>query len=83
MATSYLRFQFSLRDTSVCWCSEVEIASFTISSNHFTASLQTLDLFAQICRERNYPFVRLDGTTSVGKRQKLVQKFNDPVQVRA
>nr|PNR53914.1 hypothetical protein PHYPA_007589 [Physcomitrium patens] len=41
---------------------------------------QTLDLFAQICRERNYPFVRLDGTTSIGKRQKLVSRFNDPNQ---
>ncbi|EFJ27027.1 hypothetical protein SELMODRAFT_412612 [Selaginella moellendorffii] len=41
---------------------------------------QTLDLFAQLCRERNYPYVRLDGSTSIGKRQKLVQKFNDPSQ---
>ncbi|ONK67271.1 uncharacterized protein A4U43_C06F18410 [Asparagus officinalis] len=39
---------------------------------------QTLDLFAQLCRERRYPFVRLDGTTSIGKRQKLVNRFNDP-----
>ncbi|CAI7789599.1 unnamed protein product [Closterium sp. NIES-54] len=39
---------------------------------------QTLDLFAQLCREHGYPFVRLDGGTSVGKRQKLVQQFNDP-----
>ncbi|KAL3681387.1 hypothetical protein R1sor_024343 [Riccia sorocarpa] len=41
---------------------------------------QTLDLFAQICRERLYPYVRLDGTTSISKRQKLVKKFNDPSQ---
>ncbi|GJP32970.1 hypothetical protein CLOM_g17541 [Closterium sp. NIES-68] len=39
---------------------------------------QTLDLFALLCREHGYPFVRLDGGTSVGKRQKLVQRFNDP-----
>ncbi|XP_042427998.1 DNA repair and recombination protein RAD54-like [Zingiber officinale] len=39
---------------------------------------QTLDLFAQLCRERRYPFLRLDGTTSIGKRQKLVNYFNDP-----
>ncbi|XP_078157888.1 DNA repair/recombination protein [Carex rostrata] len=39
---------------------------------------QTLDLFAQLCRERRYPFVRLDGTTSISKRQKLVNQFNDP-----
>ncbi|KAF3320678.1 putative DNA repair protein rhp54 [Carex littledalei] len=39
---------------------------------------KTLDLFAQLCRERRYPFVRLDGTTSISKRQKLVNQFNDP-----
>ncbi|KAG1342243.1 putative DNA repair and recombination protein RAD54 [Cocos nucifera] len=39
---------------------------------------QTLDLFAQLCRERNYPYLRLDGTTSIRKRQKLVNRFNDP-----
>ncbi|XP_058097109.1 protein CHROMATIN REMODELING 25 [Magnolia sinica] len=39
---------------------------------------QTLDLFAQLCRERRYPYLRLDGTTSIGKRQKLVNSFNDP-----
>lgn len=41
---------------------------------------QTLDLFAQLCRERQYPFIRLDGSTSVNKRQKLVVQFNDPVR---
>ncbi|KZV55670.1 hypothetical protein F511_24347 [Dorcoceras hygrometricum] len=39
---------------------------------------QTLDLFAQLCRERRYPFLRLDGSTSISKRQKLVNCFNDP-----
>ncbi|GAB4853963.1 DNA-dependent ATPase protein rad54 [Ancistrocladus abbreviatus] len=39
---------------------------------------QTLDLFAQLCRERRYPFLRLDGTTSISRRQKLVNLFNDP-----
>ncbi|KAM3243970.1 hypothetical protein ACQJBY_055722 [Aegilops geniculata] len=38
---------------------------------------QTLDLFAQLCRERRYPYVRLDGSTSINKRQKLVNQFND------
>ncbi|XVE66844.1 hypothetical protein DITRI_Ditri08aG0112400 [Diplodiscus trichospermus] len=38
---------------------------------------QTLDLFAQLCRERRYPYLRLDGTTSISKRQKLVNRFND------
>ncbi|KAF6148988.1 hypothetical protein GIB67_008201 [Kingdonia uniflora] len=38
---------------------------------------QTLDLFAQLCRERRYPYLRLDGSTSISKRQKLVVCFND------
>ncbi|KAJ8558441.1 hypothetical protein K7X08_005207 [Anisodus acutangulus] len=41
---------------------------------------QTLDLFSQLCRERRYPFLRLDGTTSISKRQKLVNSFNDPTK---
>ena len=39
---------------------------------------QTLDLIGQMCRERRYPYVRLDGSTSISKRQKLVKTFNDP-----
>ncbi|XP_039172560.1 protein CHROMATIN REMODELING 25 [Eucalyptus grandis] len=39
---------------------------------------QTLDLFAQLCRERRYPYLRLDGSTTISKRQKLVNRFNDP-----
>ncbi|CAL0315957.1 unnamed protein product [Lupinus luteus] len=39
---------------------------------------RTLDLFAQLCRERRYPHLRLDGTTSISKRQKLVNCFNGP-----
>ncbi|XP_027912240.1 protein CHROMATIN REMODELING 25 [Vigna unguiculata] len=38
---------------------------------------QTLDLFGQLCRERRYPHLRLDGSTSISKRQKLVNCFND------
>lgn len=39
---------------------------------------QTLELFAQLCRERRYPSLKLDGSTSISKRQKLVNHFNDP-----
>jgi DNA repair and recombination protein RAD54 and RAD54-like protein len=39
---------------------------------------QTLDVFQNICRACGYPFVRLDGTTAVKKRQKIVDAFNDP-----
>jgi DNA repair and recombination RAD54-like protein len=39
---------------------------------------QTLDMFDKLCRHRNYGSLRLDGTMNVTKRQKLVDKFNDP-----
>ena len=39
---------------------------------------QTLDLFERLCRSRSYGCLRLDGTMNVNKRQKLVDKFNDP-----
>lgn len=39
---------------------------------------QTLDIFAALCRSRGYGALRLDGTMNVNKRQKLVDKFNDP-----
>lgn len=39
---------------------------------------QTLDVVSDLCRERNLPFVRLDGTTSAKKRKNLVDAFNDP-----
>lgn len=39
---------------------------------------QTLDVFEKLCRARSYGSLRLDGTMNVNKRQKLVDKFNDP-----
>lgn len=39
---------------------------------------QTLDLFERMCRSRRYGCLRLDGSMGVSKRQKLVDKFNDP-----
>ncbi|KAL8952505.1 MAG: hypothetical protein Q9222_001608 [Ikaeria aurantiellina] len=39
---------------------------------------QTLDIFDKLCRARGYGSLRLDGTMAVNKRQKLVDKFNDP-----
>ena len=39
---------------------------------------QTLDIFEKLCRSRKYGCFRLDGSMNVNKRQKLVDKFNDP-----
>jgi len=39
---------------------------------------QTLDLFEKLCRQRNYQHVRLDGSMSIKKRAKVVERFNDP-----
>ncbi|XP_067002345.1 DNA repair and recombination protein RAD54-like [Anabrus simplex] len=39
---------------------------------------QTLDLFERLSRMRNYPYVRLDGTMTIKKRAKVVERFNDP-----
>jgi DNA repair and recombination RAD54-like protein len=39
---------------------------------------QTLDVMAALCRERHYPFLRLDGSTSIGRRQQLVDRLNNP-----
>ncbi|CAI5777252.1 repair and recombination RAD54-like [Podarcis lilfordi] len=37
---------------------------------------QTLDLFEKLCRARRYLYVRLDGTMSIKKRAKIVERFN-------
>ncbi|CAE6525495.1 unnamed protein product [Rhizoctonia solani] len=39
---------------------------------------QTMDLFEKLCRSKSYGCIRLDGSLSVAKRQKLVDRFNDP-----
>lgn len=39
---------------------------------------QTLDLIERLCRHKHYASLRLDGTMNINKRQKLVDRFNDP-----
>lgn len=39
---------------------------------------QTLDLFERLCRSKRWGCFRLDGTMNIGKRQRLVDRFNDP-----
>lgn len=38
----------------------------------------TLDMFERLCKHRGYGQLRLDGSMQVAKRQKLVDKFNNP-----
>lgn len=38
---------------------------------------QTLDMIEKMCRTRRYGCLRLDGSLSINKRQKLVDRFND------
>ncbi|GAA6057597.1 hypothetical protein JCM3770_005404 [Rhodotorula araucariae] len=38
----------------------------------------TLDLFQKLCDIKRFGWLRLDGTMSIQKRQKLVDQFNDP-----
>ncbi|XP_065657534.1 DNA repair and recombination protein RAD54-like isoform X2 [Hydra vulgaris] len=39
---------------------------------------QTIDLFEKLSRLRGYQYVRLDGSMSIKKRMKVVDRFNDP-----
>lgn len=39
---------------------------------------QTLDLVEKLCRQHKYGALRLDGTMNINKRQKLVDRFNNP-----
>jgi DNA repair and recombination protein RAD54 and RAD54-like protein len=39
---------------------------------------QTLDLFDNLCRSNRWGVLRLDGSMTISKRQKLVDQFNDP-----
>ncbi|CAK9436850.1 uncharacterized protein LODBEIA_P13720 [Lodderomyces beijingensis] len=39
---------------------------------------QTLDLIEKMCRYKKYGALRLDGTMNINKRQKLVDRFNNP-----
>lgn len=39
---------------------------------------QTIDLFQRLCDMRGYKWTRLDGTMTTKKRDKIVQRFNDP-----
>lgn len=39
---------------------------------------QTLELFEMMCRMKRWGVLRLDGSLTIQKRQKMVDQFNDP-----
>ncbi|XP_075540713.1 DNA repair and recombination protein RAD54B-like isoform X2 [Dermacentor variabilis] len=39
---------------------------------------KTLDILEDVCTQREYPFLRLDGSTSSMQRLELVERFNSP-----
>ena len=41
---------------------------------------QTLDMMDQLFKRKRWPFCRLDGSMTIPKRAKIVDKFNDPEQ---
>ena len=61
--------------------SQVQLSAISYFTHSYHYVAQTLDLFTRLCRERGYPFTRLDGGTNMSNRQSLVQRFNDPGEV--
>ncbi|KAH6932353.1 hypothetical protein HPB50_004882 [Hyalomma asiaticum] len=39
---------------------------------------KTLDILGDLCTQKGYPFLRLDGSTSSAQRLELVERFNSP-----
>ena len=83
-ATACLR---SAQDSNVDWSGKIQLLANMLKElrtktddrivvvSNFT---QTLDIIGCLCREQKYPYVRLDGSTSAKKRQKLVDRLNNP-----
>ncbi|KAM9345390.1 DNA excision repair protein ERCC-6 [Symphorus nematophorus] len=43
----------------------------------FTQSRQMLDILEVFVRENNYPYLKMDGTTTIASRQPLIARFNE------
>lgn len=42
----------------------------------FTQSRGVLDIFEEFFKQQDYKYLKMDGTTSIGSRQPLIDKFN-------
>lgn len=66
--------KFKLLDTILANIKQTTDDRVVLISNY----TQTIDLFQRLCDMRGYKWVRLDGTMTTKKRDKIVQTFNDP-----
>lgn len=82
-ARNYLPSDYSSRDILPQYGGKVLLLDIMLASIKTTTSdkivlvsnyTQTLDLFEKLCRKRSYQYCRLDGTMTIKKRGKMVQK---------
>lgn len=71
---TWLSAKFSLLERFIRKIKSETDDKIVIISNY----TKTLDLIERLCRYERYGCLRLDGTMNINKRQKLVDRFNDP-----
>ena len=80
-------FSKSLRNFEPLWSGKMQLLDSMLAKIKETTDdrvviisnyTQTIDLFQRLCDMRNYRWVRLDGSMNPTKRNKIVQRFNDP-----
>lgn len=80
-------FSRSIRNFEPLWSGKMKLLDTILANIKRTTDdrvvlisnyTQTIDLFTRLCDMRGYKSVRLDGTMSTKKRDKIVQQFNDP-----
>ena len=80
-------FSRSIRNFEPLWSGKMKLLDTILANIKQTTDdrvvlisnyTQTIDLFQRLCDMRNYKWVRLDGTMTTKKRNKIVTQFNDP-----
>jgi DNA repair and recombination RAD54-like protein len=80
-------FSKSIRNFEPLWSGKMKLLDTILANIKKTTDdrvvlisnyTQTIDLFQRLCDMRGYKWVRLDGTMTTKKRNKIVQSFNDP-----
>lgn len=80
-------FSRSIRNFEPLWSGKMKLLDTILANIKKTTDdrvvlisnyTQTIDLFQRLCDMRGYKYVRLDGSMTTKKRDKIVQRFNDP-----